>query len=376
MIKKIGLGLAGYFALLSVLSAQNEKNTTMISKSDKMQQVLTKTTDGKKVFGTTFIVKYNNETWQGASGNLEVQQPFFIASTTKLFVTALIYKFLDEGKLTLDDKITKYLDSSITNRLHVYKGTDYSNTITIKHLLAHTSGIPDYFQNKGASGKSLEDELVIGNDQYWTFEQAINRSKAMKPLFIPGAKNKAHYSDANFQLLGKIIENISGKLFYDNCMEHIINPLHLTNTYLYANASDTKPKTLYYKQSELIIPKAMTSFGPDGGMVSTTEDMLVFTEAFFTGRLFPVQYIKEMQVWNNIFTPMQSGVGIHLFKLPWLFNPTGAIPEIIGHSGLSGALAYYSPKHNLYIAGTVNQVAYPQISFKVAIKLMQIALSR
>jgi hypothetical protein len=52
-------------------------------------------------------------------------------------------------------------------------------------------------------------------------------------------------------------------------------------------------------------------------------------------------------------------------------NPTGAVPYFIGHSGLSGALAYFSPKENIYVAGTVNQVAHPDISFKTMIKLTQ-----
>ncbi len=69
---------------------------------------------------------------------------------------------------------------------------------------------------------------------------------------------------------------------------------------------------------------------------------------------------------------MRSGTGIHLLKLPWIFNPTGAVPYFIGHSGLSGALAFYSPKENIFVAGTVNQVAYPDISFKTMIKLSQI----
>jgi CubicO group peptidase (beta-lactamase class C family) len=67
---------------------------------------------------------------------------------------------------------------------------------------------------------------------------------------------------------------------------------------------------------------------------------------------------------------MQSGVGLHLFKLPWMFNPTGAVPVFIGHSGLSGALAYYSPKENMFIVGTVNQIAHPDMSFKTMIKLV------
>ena len=348
----------------------------MSEKEKSLQRVLDKATDGKKVFGTSFAIKKDSLTWSGASGNLSIARPYFIASTTKLFTTAIILRLKSEGKLNLDDTISKYLDKSILNGLHVYKGKDYSEELTIKHLLSHTSGLPDYFQGKGANGKSLEDDIKNGNDQCWSFEQAIERTKTMKPLFVPGTRNKANYSDANFQLLGKIIERITNKSYSDNCNDFIISPLGLTKTYLYHDYTDTTPETLYYKSNELHIPKAMTSFGADGGIVSTSADMLVFIEAFFMGTLFPKEYISELQDWNNIFFPMRSGVGIHLFKLPWIFNPTGAVPYFIGHSGLSGALAYYSPKENLFVAGTVNQVAYPDISFKTMIKLTQIVMKK
>ena len=340
-------------------------------KEKSFQAVLDKTVDNKKVFGTSFAIKKDSSTWQGSSGNMNIDQPYFIASTTKLFTTAIILKLRAEGKLSLDDKISKYIDKSILSGLHIYKGKEYSQDLTIKHLLSHTSGLPDYFQGKGANGKSLENEITECNDQFWTFEQAIERTKKMASLFAPGTKGKANYSDANFQLLGKIIETITHKSYSENCQEIIIKPLGLPKTYLYQDSTDKTPKILYYKSKELNIPKAMTSFGADGGMVSTSNDMLIFIEAFFTGKLFPQTYIDELQKWNKIFFPMQSGIGIHLFKLPWIFNPTGAVPYFIGHSGLSGALAYYSPKENIFIVGTVNQVAHPDISFKTMIKLTQ-----
>lgn len=150
----------------------------------------------------------------------------------------------------------------------------------------------------------------------------------------------------------------------------------MTKTYLYQDPSDKTPKTLYYKGTELHIPQAMTSFGADGGIVSTSNDMLIFLEAFFSGKIFAKEYIDELQDWKNIFPPLKSGIGIHLFKLPWIFNPTVALPNFIGHSGLSGALAYYSPEGNIFIVGTVNQVAHPDISFRTMIKLTQQLISK
>jgi CubicO group peptidase (beta-lactamase class C family) len=99
---------------------------------------------------------------------------------------------------------------------------------------------------------------------------------------------------------------ITKKTYTQNCEEIILSPLNLKNTYVYEDVTDTTPKSLYYKENELKIPKAMASFDPDGGIVSTSADMLVFIEAFFTGKLFPVEYIEELQVWNKIFFPMQS----------------------------------------------------------------------
>lgn len=342
----------------------------MATKAAFLQAVLDKAIDHKKVFGSAFCVKYKGETFCAAAGNIVIEQQYFIASTSKLFTTAVILNLRSKGLLDLEDKISKYLDVETLKGLHFFKGQDYSNEISIKNLLAHTSGLPDYFQQKDSTGNSLETEITKGKDRFWSFEEAIAYSKLLKPLFKPNAKGRANYSDTNFQLLGRIIENISGKSIAENYETLIFNPLGLAKTYLYKDINDSRPKTLYFKEKELFIPKAMASFGPDGGIVSTAMEMLTFVEAFFNGQFFPKAYIEELKVWNRIFFPMQAGIGIHLFKLPWIFNPFGAVPSLIGHSGLSGALAYYSPKDELYIAGTVNQVAYPDTSFRLAINLI------
>ena len=129
-------------------------------KEKSLQTILDKTVDRKKVFGTSFAIKKDTLVWNGASGNLSINQPYFIASTTKLYSTAIILKLRAESKLSLDDKISNYIDKSILSGLHIYKDKDFSEELTIKHLLSHTSGLPDYFQGKGTSGKCLENEIT------------------------------------------------------------------------------------------------------------------------------------------------------------------------------------------------------------------------
>jgi CubicO group peptidase (beta-lactamase class C family) len=254
--------------------------------------------------------------------------------------------------------------------LHILNNSDYSDGLTIENLMAHTSGIPDYFQQKRANGISLETELLKGNDQPWSMEQCVEDSKLMKPAFVPGAKGKALYSDTNYQLLGKILETIHGKDFGTLVQKLICEPIGLKNTYLYADIQDRLAQDMYFKGNPLSIPKAMVSFGSDGGIVSTSEELLQFSQAFFEGRFFSKELISGLRHWNRIFFPLESGIGIHRFKLPWFFSPFKPFPELVGHSGLSGAFAFYCPAKNLYLAGTVNQISQPQISYRLMLKLL------
>ncbi len=339
--------------------------------ADKLQRTLDQAVDGKKVYGVTFRLKHKDFQWSGASGNLAVDTPYFTASTTKLFTTALVMRLRQQNKLGLDDRLTQYFSPAILDGLHVYKGRDYSGEITIRNLLAHTSGIPDYFQGRDKNGASLDKELFQGKDRHWTFEQAIELAKGIRPRFAPNTRGKALYSDTNFQLLGKIVEQLYGKAF-DACIkDQITGPLGMAGTYLYLNAADSNPHHMYYKDRELHLLQAMTSFNADGGIVTITADILKFIEAFFAGAFFPAEYLAEMKVWNPIFFPLRAGIGMHLFKLPRIFDLITKLPELYGHSGLSGAMAYCNPETGLYIAGTVNQIAYPSTSFHLAAKLIR-----
>lgn len=335
-----------------------------------MKKILDKTVDNKKVFGMVVNISSGDKSWAGSAGNLTNDSRYFIASTTKLYTTAIILKLIENKQLNFDDPISKYLPADIMEGLHIYKGVDYSDKITVKHLLSQTSGLPDYFEEKDEDGQSLKDKLLAGNDQKWTCEEAVNIARKIEPHFKPGQDGKAFYSDTNYQLLGKIIEIISGMTYDDALKAYIIEPLSLRNTYLYTDSSDTAPSLFYYKKETLPIPMGMTSFGPDGGIVSTANESMIFLKAFFEGTFFPKEYFEEMKKWNKIFFPLQYGVGIMRFKLPWFFSPFKSVPELIGHSGLSGAFAYYCPGKDVYLTGTVNQIDSPGRSYRLMVKLL------
>ena len=337
---------------------------------NKLQRILDDFIKNKNLFGISLSVSDNEHTWSGVSGDFNLDDMYFIASTTKLFTSSLILKLRRDGKLDFNDTISKLLPNSTLDKIHVYKGKDFSKQITVSNLLAHTSGVPDYFKNKSLDNKTLESHLAEGRDIQWDFKQVVEWTKQMKPVFEPSKPNKAHYSDTNYQILGTIIENQFERTLAEVIQQELCEPLELSKTYLYSNISDTKPRKMYYKSNQLNLPKAMSSFGADGGVVSTSEELMKFIKAFITGKLFPVTYIQEIQQWNKIFFPLESGIGIHRFKAPWYFSPFKRIPELIGHSGLSGAFAFYVPAMETYLTGTVNQIHNPGNSYKLIMKTL------
>lgn len=335
--------------------------------NNKIQKLIEKQIDNKNCFGLVMSYKQGDNLETFSAGNFQNDDLYFIASTTKLFVTAIILNLVSQNKMKFDDKISKYLDSSILDSLHIFKGKDYSSELTIQHLLSHTSGLPDYFEGTNNNEKSLLSKLKNNIDSSWTFEDSILISKSMQGKFAPNPK-KAFYSDTNFQLLGKIIENVFSMTFEEVVNVEIIQKLNLATSYVYSDDLDKRPHKLYYKEKSLDISKSMTSFKADGGIVSRSSDMIVFLEAFFTGKLFPKEMLKNLYKWNRIIFPLEYGIGLMRFRLPRIISPSFKSTELIGHSGLSGSFAFYNPNNNIYLAGTVNQISNPGQSFRLMLK--------
>jgi D-alanyl-D-alanine carboxypeptidase len=336
---------------------------------EKLQKILNATVDNRGVFGSVVKVSSPEITWMGSAGNMNLKTPFFIASTTKLYTAAIIFQLCFEKKMDLEDRIANYIDSNVLDDLHVLDDKEYSHEITIKQLLSHTSGIADYFEQKNESGDVLANQIKAGIDLSWSFEELLTWTKGMPSKFRPGEESQAFYSDTNYQLLGYIIEKVTGLSFDENLMQRVVEPLSLSHTYMFRDIDDTKPIDMYCQHRQLHIPKAMSSFGCDGGIVSNVDELMTYIKAFYDGTLFPKSYIEDSNQWNKLFFPLEYGMGMMRFKLPRIFTPFNVLPELIGHSGTSGAFAFYAPEKELFIVGTVNQSDKPGRAYKLLTKL-------
>lgn len=310
--------------------------------------------------------------WAASTGEADVDRQFFVASTTKLHTTAIVLRLAERRLLRLDDRIVDHLGMDAIERLHVHHGVDHTTAVTVEHLLSQTSGIGDYFEGRPAGGTSLERSLVAGNDTAWTRAEALDMARQVGPAFPPGAKRRALYSDTNFQLLGMVIERLTGQSYEETLHAEVIEPLRLDETYLYSDPADARPLPLRYGPNRLVIPEAMASFGPDGGVVSTASDLMRFVRAFFEGGLFDAAVLPSLQRYNRIFFPLQYGVGFARFSVPRALSPFGST-ELVGHSGLSGAFAFLAPASGTYVTGTVNNIRKPGRSFRLMLRLVQAA---
>ena len=340
----------------------------------KLASILSKYDTRSDTSAVQFALASPSRDWVWEWPPSETHHQYFIASTTKLYVTAIIMQLRNRGELNLDAPAADYLEPSVMAGIHVLRGVDSSDKITVQELLSHTSGIADYFEQRRSDGRSqIKDALE--SDFSWSFEDVLRIAKQeMNPRFYPSTPGKAFYSDTNYQILGAVIESITGGTFEDAVQNRVIEVLSLTRTYPFSvgtldRYSEISP--MLNGKNPAVIPKAMASVRADGGIVSTPEDGLSFLQAFMTGKLFPRPYLEEMQQqWNRIFTPLQYGMGIMRFALPRYFSPLRPAPPMVGHSGASGAVLYYAPDVDLYVSGTVNQIKKRSLSYNLMVRLV------
>jgi CubicO group peptidase (beta-lactamase class C family) len=199
--------------------------------------------------------------------------------------------------------------------------------------------------------------------------------RRLAPRFAPGTPGKTHYSNANYRLLGAIIEAVTEKPMAANFDERISTPLGLRHTYLFdwtAPRPDAIPAAIYLKDAPANVPKYLSSNVSDGGLVSTASECVIFLRAFFEGQLFDKALFERMMTWNSLFFPLRYGYGLMYFRLPRFFWPR-PLPEFVGHSGSTGSFAFTCPSRSMYLAGTVNQIASPQKPFFLMIDLVRAA---
>ncbi len=321
---------------------------------------------------------------------LQPDTPFHYASVTKLYTAAAVMQLWEQGRLELDAGIGGYLPPGLTDGLHRLGGVDRSAAVTVRHLLGHTSGLPDYFLDAPAGETSFTDRIEQGDFAY-TLDDVLARVRRLTPYFPPqgpaAARQRARYSDTNFQLLGAVVAAVTAKTFPRAVEVQILQPLGLDDTWFAGHpreGQDRSPAAMWSGDTVLDRPRAMASMAPEGGLIGTAADALVFLRALLAGELFERgDTLHEMQArWNRFGLPrsrtaimapgwpIEYGLGIKRYRIPRLMNAGRRSPTFIGHTGASGSWLFWCPEHDLYLAGTVDQTTAAPVPYRLLPRLV------
>lgn len=230
-----------------------------------------------------------------------INTKFDIGSMNKTFTKIVVYQLLEEGKLSLDDKLGKYLFGFPQIA---------ANNITIDHLLNHQSGYGDYHSR---------EYFDLPQDQK-TILNIVERIRELPLHFEPGTEQE--YSNAGYILLGAIIEKVTGESYQQNIKKRIVEPLGLKETYVDSKDQVPERSIGYFKDTKgeiqnnegfLEIPKS------DGGFKSNTSDILKFYQEYFYGNKLLGDEIKNSLEEFNYYDEVRK--------------TEGAIPQAGGFEG-------------------------------------------
>jgi CubicO group peptidase (beta-lactamase class C family) len=242
---------------------------------------------------------------------------FRIGSITKQFIASCILKMQEEGKISVDDKLSKYIP-----------GFPRGDEVTIRHLLTHTSGIHSYTDRPGFLKYVT---LSI------TPAALVDTIKAYPYDFNPG--DRYHYNNSGFFLLGYIIEKISGMSLADYLKENLFKPLGMNNTGVYTTTRLLDHEAYGYDMENGNIVKAlnwdMTWAGGAGSLYSTAQDLYTWNEAVFNGKVLSAESMKAA------FTPAVLNNGEKTdYGFGWSMSDYRGYHFISHGGGLHGFLSF------------------------------------
>ncbi len=273
--------------------------------------------------GTVLIAKgagvlltdFAGEANKGDHAPIDIDTKFNLGSMNKMFTATAVARLVEAGKLSFDDPISKYIDETWLPKA-------VTDTITIRHLITHTSGLGSYFneaymKSSRALFRKLDDyKPLIKND---------------KPAFTPGTRFQ--YSNTGLFLLGVVIEKVTGEDYFDHIRKAIYAPAGMTNSDSYEMDYPVENLAIGYSpdwqspykwQNNLY--KHVIKGGPAGGGFSTVKDLHKFALALLSGKLVSPK-MREL-MWTD-FTKAGSGDG-YGYGFTVVQSPGG---KVVGHSG-------------------------------------------
>lgn len=231
--------------------------------------------------------------------------PSDLGSVTKQFTAMAIMMLAERNKLSYDDAISKYIPE-LSHSPHFSK-------VTLRHLLTHTSGMPDYgdlaIDDTGLSQKGLIAALLGKEDL----------------LSRPGQKYR--YSNPGYALLAIVVERVSGKSFANFLQQEIFTPVGMSSTFVYDSPQKRNTRAAVgYDEFGQVDDAAPTAIPGDGGIYSTVDDLFRWDQALYTNQL-----VRQSTL-IAAFTPGVVEEGSSTYGFGWNVAENGS-DKYVWHTG-------------------------------------------
>lgn len=250
-----------------------------------------------------------------------------VGSITKTFTATIIMQLIDEKKLTLDTKLSKF-----------YPKIKNADKITIHDLLHHRTGIPDFLNDDS----TITEVIYIDNKK----EDLLKRIESYSSDFEPNSKHK--YSNSNYNLLGYIIEDITKKSYAENLNDRIVKKIGLKNTLLpkSINLNDNESYSFTFdgKIWEKVAEWSNSLAFAAGAISSTPSDLTAFLHSLFNGKLVSKEALEQMKTMEDYYG---KGLVIAPFGERKYYGHTGGIESF-------RAVAMFNVEENFGISLLIN----------------------
>ncbi|MDX9694181.1 MAG: serine hydrolase domain-containing protein [Bacteroidales bacterium] len=286
-LKLLYIGFAVVVLFTNFKSRNNNQSENTISFQKELDEQVNENMPGISVSVITNDKNFYIN-WNGASGLSDVEngvkllpdQTFRIASVTKTFVAATILRLWEDGKIKLEDPISKYISEEHVSILKT--GSYNPEEITVYHLLTHSSGLSDHTQSL-----KYEFDYLKLNHIWSRTEQLNDLVNYTKPVGKIG--EKFSYSDTGYILLGEIIETITNKSLGEAIIEQLkLKKLGLSNIYMEDFKGDYSNKRIhqYIKNEDTYFINPSLDYYGGGGLLANSYDLSLFFQYLFEHKIF------------------------------------------------------------------------------------------
>jgi D-alanyl-D-alanine carboxypeptidase len=303
---------------------------------------------------TGFEYRYaTGNAWRGGPA-MVVDDAFEIASISKTFTAAVVLLMAEDGLVALEDPIGDHLPLVWGAGLLEIDGHDHGPELTLRQLLQHTAGLPDYWYDPPFVAPHTNAWLRDFNadpDKIWAPEEILAYAAELNPISAPGGG--WHYSDTGFLMIGLMIERIEGEPLHAVYRRRILDPLGMDQTWLPwhdAPIAGQRVSHRYEGRDDLWDVPRQSADWAGGGLVSDARDLSDFSVALHNGALFadPGSHEALLTTVPTAEADVAYGLGIYELDL-------GAKGTWWGHEGYGEAWMWYWPDKGASLTGTLNQ---------------------